>query len=169
MTAPGHHPGSPCRHRDRGAVALYGHDVKHGTAAADHLPASCGTTACVSGFVATLYRLSVRTGSPLCTQRGSPTLAEASIQRAAPVHVPAAVSVAPHDCAKPLRIQTLLSEVSRMPVAPAGLRLTRKTIAEAVELINKRPGQHWLLPAPRGTKAWAHQQSARRAMRGVRR
>lgn len=74
-----------------------------------------------------------------------------------------------HDCTKPLRIQTLLSEVSRMPGAPAGLRLTRKTIAEAVELINKRPGQHWILPAPRGTKAWAHQQSARRARRGVRR
>lgn len=95
MTAPGHHPGSPCRHRDRGAVSPYGHDVKHGTAAADHLPASCGTTARVSGFVATPYRLSTRNGTPLCTQRGTPTLAEASIQRAAPVHVPVAVSVAP--------------------------------------------------------------------------
>lgn len=76
-----------------------------------------------------------------------------------------------HDWAKPLRIQTLLSEVGRMPGAPAGLRITRKAITEAVELINKRPEtvQHWILPAPRGTKAWSHQQSANRAMRGVRR
>lgn len=91
MTAPGHHPGSPCRHRDRGAVSPYGHDVKHGTAAADHLPASCDTTARVRGFVVAPYRLSIRTGTPLCNQRGTPTPAEASIRRAAPVHVPVAV------------------------------------------------------------------------------
>lgn len=71
-----------------------------------------------------------------------------------------------HDCAKPLRIQTLLSEVSRMPW-PAGLRLTRKTIAEAVGVINKKPGRHWILPATRPKR---NTPAARdRAMRGVRR
>lgn len=56
-----------------------------------------------------------------------------------------------HNRAKPLRLQSLLGEVGRMPGRPAWLHITRRAIAEAVEAINKRlaPEWRWIIPAPR--------------------
>lgn len=74
-----------------------------------------------------------------------------------------------HDRAKPLRLGALADEVRRIqPFRPVSLTVTRKTVREAVEVINarRRDDDRWLLPAtrPRNTPA-----ARDRAMRGVRR